>query len=227
MTLYAWHVPAESTRQHNVKASTTEHLLKIYLHFSLINLDSDGDDEEAINVDSGDDQRHEDYDFNLEENEDKEHEKEEEHDKEKKEEEEKQEEEKQEGEKQEVAMKLMKRKIPNKTKLEKSIEVLSNGFLAAAEKEAETMITIEKMRHKERLEHEIRLRELDNERRWEERQHELLLLNLLSQNRNPVPSQDVNFGPPTMYNHYGTASQMQPTTSTTSQDGSFSTYYKL
>ena len=119
-------------------------------------------------------------------------------------------------------MKLMKRKTPKKTKLEKSIEVLSNGFLAAAEKEAETMITIENMRHKG-----IRLRELDNERRREERQHELLLLNLLSQNRNQVPSQDVNFGPPTMYNHYGTASQIQPTTSTTSQDGSFSTYYKL
>ena len=220
MTLYAGHVPAESTRQHHVKASTTEHLLKIYLHFSLINLDTDGDDEEAINVDSGDDQQLEDYDFNLEE-------KEEEHDKEKKEEEEKQEEEKQGGEKQEVAMKLMKRKIPKKTKLEKSIEVLSNGFVAAAEKEAETMITIENMRHKERLEHEIRLRELDNERRREERQHELLLLNLLSQNRNPVPSQDVNFGPPTMYNNYGTASHIQPTTSTTSQDGSFSTYYKL
>ena len=113
LTLYAGHVPAESTRQHHVKASTTEHLLKIYLHFSLINLDTDGDDEEAINVDSGDDQQLEDYDFNLEENEGKQHEKEEEHDKEKKEEE-KQEEEKQGGEKQEVAMKLMKRKIQRK-----------------------------------------------------------------------------------------------------------------
>ena len=37
-------------------------------------------------------------------------------------------------------MKLMKRKTPKKTKVEKSIEVLSNGFMTAAEKEAETMI---------------------------------------------------------------------------------------
>ena len=177
LTLYAGHVPAESTRQHHVKASTTEHLLKIYLHFSIINLDTDGDDEEAINVDSGDDQQLEDYDFNLEENEDKQHKKEEEHD------EEKQEEEKQDGGKTGGSYEVDEKKNTKKTKLEKSIEVLSNGFLAAAEKEAETMITIENMQHKERQEHEIRLRELDNERRREERQHELLLLNLESKSQ--------------------------------------------
>ena len=103
------------------------------------------------------------------------------------------EEEKQEDEKKEPALKL-KRKTQKKTKLEKSIEVLSNGFLAAAEKEAKTMIEIEHMRQKERLEHEICLRELENERRREERQHKLLLLNVLSQNRNQVPLQDVSFG---------------------------------
>ena len=125
-------------------------------------------------------------------------------------------------------MKLRKRKTPKKTKVEKSIEVLSNGFMAAAEKEAETMMKIESMCHKERLEHEILLRELDNEWRREERQHELLLLNLLSQNRNQVPPQDVNFGQHNMmYNHYGTGSQIQPPTSASNQDGSFSTYYKL
>ena len=137
------------------------------------------------------------------------------------------EEEKQEGEKKEPALKLMKRKTPKKTKLEKSNEVLSNGFLAAAEKEAKTMIEIERMRQKERLEHEIRLRELENERRREERQHELLLLNVLSQNRNHVPLQDVSFGQQNMYNQYGSSSQFQQPTSATNPDGTFSTYYKL
>ena len=137
------------------------------------------------------------------------------------------EEEKQEDEKKEPALKL-NRKTPKKTKLEKSIEVLSNGFLAAAEKEAKTMIEIERMRQKERLEHEICLRELENERRREERHHELLLLNVLSQNRNQVPLQDVSFGQQNMYNQYGSSSQLQqPTSGTNYPDGTFSTYYKL
>jgi hypothetical protein len=183
------------------------------------------------------DQQHEDSDFNfessnvgvvekmsVEEKGEKEQEKDEvEHDKEEKKVKEKQE------QKKEVALKLMKRKTPKKTKLEKSIEVLSNGFLAAAEKEAETMMMIEGMRQKERMEQEIRLKELDNEWRREERQHELLLLNVLTQNRNQVPTQDVNYGQSTMIynNHYGTSGQIQPPTSVSDQDGTYSTYYKL
>lgn len=125
----------------------------------------------------------------------------------------------------EASMQILKRKIPKKTKLEKSIEVLSNGFRAAAEKETEMMVKLEQMRHKEMLEHEIRLKELENERRREERQHELLLLNVLSQNRNQVASQDVHFGQQHMM--YGNMNRMNPPASTVSQDESFGTYYKL
>ena len=40
---------------------------------------------------------------------------------------------------------------------------------------------------------EIRLKELDNERRREERQHELMLLNILNNNRNPYSPQMMGF----------------------------------
>ena len=87
-----------------------------------------------------------------------------------------------------------------KTKLEKSIEMLSEGFQASIEKETDMFMKLERMRHREMLEHEIRLKELDNERRREERQHELLLLNLLGQTRNPLPPQrEVNVHPSLMY----------------------------
>ena len=50
------------------------------------------------------------------------------------------------------------------------------------------------------LEHEIRLKELDNDRRREERQHELMLFKMLSQNRNQAPPQEeINFNPSVMY----------------------------
>jgi hypothetical protein len=59
--------------------------------------------------------------------------------------EEKKENEKNENEKKEkeASMQILKRKIPKKTKLEKSIEVMSNGFrAAAAEKETEMMVKL-------------------------------------------------------------------------------------
>ena len=77
-----------------------------------------------------------------------------------------------------------------KSKLEKSIELLGNSFRAASEKESEMMMKIEQNRHKEMLEHDIRLKELDNDRRREERQHELMLFKMLSQNRNQAPPQE-------------------------------------
>ena len=61
-----------------------------------------------------------------------------------------------------------------KTKLEKSIAVLSDSFKDAAEREMDMLMKLEQMRHKEMLEHEIRLKEVDNDNnhRREERQHE-------------------------------------------------------
>ena len=84
-------------------------------------------------------------------------------------------------------------KKERKTKLEKSIAVLSDSFKDAAEREMDMLMKLEQMRHKEMLEHEIRLKELDNERRIEERQHELMLLNILNNNRNPYPPQMMDF----------------------------------
>ena len=95
---------------------------------------------------------------------------------------------------------IYKAKNVKKSKLEKSIELLGNSFIAASEKESEMMMKIEQNRHKEMLEHEIRLKELDNDRRREERQHELMLFKMLSQNRNQAPPQEeINFNPSVMY----------------------------
>lgn len=84
-------------------------------------------------------------------------------------------------------------KNERKTKLEKSVAVLSDSFKDAAEREMDMLMKLEQMRHKDMLEHEMRLKELDNERRREERHHELMLLNLLNNNRNPHPPQMMDF----------------------------------
>lgn len=84
-------------------------------------------------------------------------------------------------------------KKERKTKLEKSVAVLSDSFKDAAEREMDMLMKLEQMRHKDMLEHEMRLKELDNERRREEQHHELMLLNLLNNNRNPHPPQMMNF----------------------------------
>ena len=46
-------------------------------------------------------------------------------------------------------------KKERKTKLEKSIAVLSDSFKDAAEREMDMLMKLEQMRHKEMLEHEI------------------------------------------------------------------------
>ncbi len=68
-----------------------------------------------------------------------------------------------------------------KTKLEKSLEILNKGFKDVAEKETDRFIKLEEMRHKQDLEYQLKLRELENQRRREERQHELAIFQLLSQ----------------------------------------------
>ena len=68
-----------------------------------------------------------------------------------------------------------------KTKLEKSLELLNKGFKEVAEKEAERFIKLEEMRHKQDLEYQLKIRELENQRRREERQHELAIFQLLAQ----------------------------------------------
>ena len=68
-----------------------------------------------------------------------------------------------------------------KTKLEKSLEILNKGFKDVAEKETDRFIKLEEMCHKQDLEYQLKLRELENQRRREERQHELAIFQLLSQ----------------------------------------------
>jgi hypothetical protein len=68
-----------------------------------------------------------------------------------------------------------------KNKLEKSLEVLNKGFKEVAEKETERFLKLEEMRHKRDLEYQLKIRELENQRRREERQHELAIFQLLAQ----------------------------------------------
>ena len=68
-----------------------------------------------------------------------------------------------------------------KTKLEKSFELLNKGFKEVAEKETERFIKLEEIRHKQDLEYQLKIRELENQRRREERQHELAIFQLLAQ----------------------------------------------
>lgn len=68
-----------------------------------------------------------------------------------------------------------------KTKLEKSMEVLSRSFRQAAEIEAEGFVKMEEMRNKREIDYQLKMKELDNERRREERKHELAIFQLLAQ----------------------------------------------
>ena len=61
------------------------------------------------------------------------------------------------------------------TRFEKSFAVLTESFKNAAEQEMDMLVKLENLRQKEMLAHEIRLKEIENERRREERQHELML----------------------------------------------------
>ena len=69
---------------------------------------------------------------------------------------------------------------PKKTKLEKSLEMLCDSFKEATEMEMLQQQKIEEGRHKSEMEFELKLRQLEMERRREERQHELSVLQLLS-----------------------------------------------
>ena len=80
-----------------------------------------------------------------------------------------------------------------KTKLEKSLEMLNKGFKEVAEKETERYVKLEEMRHKQDLEYQIKIRELEMERRREERQHELAIFQVLTQQPQPT-----RFTPPSM-----------------------------
>ena len=82
--------------------------------------------------------------------------------------------------------KVAKKGKGRKTKLEQSISMLRDSFKDAAEQEMEMLVKLEQIRHKEMLEHEIRMKELDNVRRREERQHELLTAQYFKQQQKSI-----------------------------------------
>ena len=95
---------------------------------------------------------------------------------------------------------ICKSKKVKKTKLEKSIELLSESFTNASKREVDMMMQLEEKRHKQMLDHEIRMKELDNERRREERKHEMLMVQMMCNNRNYSNSQgEVSFNNNAMY----------------------------
>ena len=96
--------------------------------------------------------------------------------------------------------KIFKSKKIKKTKLERSIELLSESFTNASKREADMMMLLEEKRHKQMLDHELRMKELDNERRREERNHEMLLVQMMCNTRNYGPPQgEVSFSNNAMY----------------------------
>jgi uncharacterized protein with gpF-like domain len=120
---------------------------------------------------------------------------------------------------------IFKSKKIGKTKLEKSIELLSESFTNASKREADMMTQLEEKRHKQMLDHELRMKELDNERRREERNHEMLLLQMMCNNRNYSNSQgEVSFSNSAMYT---TPPVMQYMPSEGNNNDIGNTYFKL
>ena len=74
-------------------------------------------------------------------------------------------------------------KKEKKTKLEKSLESLQRGLREVAEKETESFLKLEDLRHKREMQYQLKMKELDNERRREERKDELAIFQLIAQAR--------------------------------------------
>ena len=89
-----------------------------------------------------------------------------------------------------------KNNTEKKTKLKKSMEVLSRSFRQAAEREAEGFVKMKEMRHKREIDYQLKMKELDNERRREERKCELAIFQFLAQTWIPQQQQR-EFGFPT------------------------------
>lgn len=130
-------------------------------------------------------------------------------------------------------------KKQRKTKLEKSLEVLTEGFRQVTEKETEGFLRLEELRHQREMDYQIKMKELENERRREERKHELAIFQLLAQSRLPQQQheQQRDFGFPqgswnpyrgTSGLHFGTSSRgdSNSTASSSYEDGN-TDYYQL
>lgn len=130
-------------------------------------------------------------------------------------------------------------KKQKKTKLEKSLEVLTEGFRQVTEKETEGFLRLEELRHKREMDYQIKMKELDNERRREERKHELAIFQLLAQARVPQQQhgQQREFGFPqgswnhhqgTSGLHFGTSSRGDSnSTASSSYEDENTDYYQL
>jgi len=83
----------------------------------------------------------------------------------------------------------MQAKKEKKTKLEKSLESLQGGLRGVAEMETESFLKPEDLCHKREMQYQFKMKELDNEKRREERKHELF--QLLAQARQPHQEQQL------------------------------------
>ncbi|KAL9959199.1 hypothetical protein ACROYT_G036294 [Oculina patagonica] len=86
---------------------------------------------------------------------------------------------------------------PKKTKFEKSIETICTSFAQCSEDEMKRYEDLEKQRHERELQYRLELQKLESDRRREERQHELNILQILTQTRG------YNSAPYAMAHHYG------------------------
>ena len=130
-------------------------------------------------------------------------------------------------------------KKQKKAKLEKSLEVLNEGFRQVAEKETEGFLRLEELRHRREMDYQLKMKELDNEQRREARKHELAIFQLLAQAR--VPQQQHGhqreFGFPqgtwnpyqvTSRLHFGSSSRGDSTsTASSSYEDENTDYYQL
>ena len=83
----------------------------------------------------------------------------------------------------------MQAKKEKKTKLEKSLESLQRGLREVADKKTESFLKLEDLRHEREMQYQLKMKELDNEKRREERKHELAIFQLLAQSREPHQEQ--------------------------------------
>ena len=75
------------------------------------------------------------------------------------------------------------------TKREKSLESLQRGLREVAEKETESFLKLEDLRHGREMQYLLKMKERDNERRKEERKYELAIFQLLAQASQPHQEQ--------------------------------------
>ncbi|CAH3170148.1 unnamed protein product [Porites lobata] len=88
------------------------------------------------------------------------------------------------------------RSLPKKTKLEKSLEVLCDKMVSSSASEMDRFFRMEEERHKREMALQLEQAKIEAERRRQEREHELAVLQLLTRNAYmPTTSMQSSAGP--------------------------------